>query len=80
MRTIAYYLVQEKLEEKSVDSGSGFPPASEANAAVAGFTGFNRTVTVTNNFLFAGLSEIVVRVDWDNNAHNVTLYTLKARF
>lgn len=79
LRTTAYSLLREKVEEKF--STAVWPPVSEAQAPVSGFTGFERSVTVTNPYLgYAGLSLITVTVLWDSNAKSQAISTIKANY
>lgn len=78
-RTTAYSLLREKLEEKF--STAVWPPVSEAQAAVPGFTGFQRSVTVTNPYLgFGSLALINVTVLWDSGAQSQSINTIKADY
>ena len=69
-------LAREKLEEKS-----SWLPASESRAAVSGFSGFEREVTVSNHATYpATLKQILVTVYWDSGASSVSFTTLKADY
>lgn len=79
LRTIAYSLIREKLEEKS--AVSVWPPTAEPMAAVSGFAGFEREVVVTTPYLgFNDLAQITVTVRWDNGTQSQSINTAKANF
>lgn len=78
-RTTAYSLIREKLEEKF--STAVWSPTSEAQAAVPGFTGFQRSVAVTNPYLgFNSLALINVTVLWDTGTQSQSINTIKANY
>lgn len=77
-RTIAYNLVREKLEEKSV-----WLPTSENRAFVdtVAFPGFERQVEMQSPYLgYANLAWIRVTVWWDNGNQSQAIETLKANY
>lgn len=69
-------LAREKLEEKS-----SWLPTTESRAAVSGFSGFEREVTVSNHATYpATLKQILVTIYWDSGAKNVSFVTFKSDY